>query len=416
MPRPSRSATILATSATGLFVLVGLQIVAGIVLGLSYRPTLEDAHASVEALRAGGFGRVLVAFHYWGSAVLTVHAFLHLAAMLWLGWYRPPNQWRWIGTVTLFLTALLFHITGNLLPLDQHDVRTVVVELGIAGQVPIVGPGVAEVLRQGTEFGQPTLSGWYFAHRWLLPILLVVGTFGSFVSHFRLRDSEVRPLWAVLPATVAALVALFLPGPSGSAAKAVDFASFDAVPSFYTLPLHGSLTLFAKISPSLGWIGAVLLPTLFAGFLLSLPWASRVLTPLVIRTVFVVHVGFFAVASLLAGSAIAPLSGSQDRMAAEPAAPTASLPPAVDAALAARGRTLFNDNACSGCHGEDGLEAGGGPKLDRFWTKGRDREWTIRFIEEPEKMKPGSTMPGFKGELKPEELKAIAEFLLQPRP
>jgi cytochrome c oxidase subunit 2 len=87
--------------------------------------------------------------------------------------------------------------------------------------------------------------------------------------------------------------------------------------------------------------------------------------------------------------------------------------------VAQQGRTLFTQSTCVGCHTIAGVSAGHiGPDLTHFASRktfagslmATTPENLIRWIENPEHMKPGALMPnlGFKGE----ESKALAAYLL----
>ena len=85
-----------------------------------------------------------------------------------------------------------------------------------------------------------------------------------------------------------------------------------------------------------------------------------------------------------------------------------------DRAKAARGKTLFNDNAkgnCVDCHGADGagIDTFGSSNLTKrnLYLYGSDRA-SIR--ESLVKGRHGS-MPAFEGVLKPEEIKAVSVFV-----
>jgi cytochrome c oxidase subunit 2 len=88
-------------------------------------------------------------------------------------------------------------------------------------------------------------------------------------------------------------------------------------------------------------------------------------------------------------------------------------------ALAQQGKTLFTQQACVGCHTINGVSSGHiGPDLTHFASRktfagalmATTPENLIRWIENPEHMKPGSRMPnlGMKGE----QAKALAAYLL----
>ena len=358
---------------------------------------------SVEALRNGStFMRFLLGFHYWGTVLLIVGGLFAVAVGIWKELYKSSVA-GWFALVALVLCAMGFQFTGNLLPMDRHDVQTVVVESGIAGSAPGLGRSLREQALAGPSFGQATLTRWTLLHGWVLPGLVVLALILSLVAFGRAKRN-----WAlVLPLLLCAGFAFF-GTPTGSAATEADFGTFNATASWYSLPLHGSLKLFQHISPSVGWIGALVLPGLFVGFLVALPLLGKKLAPTPVRVVAGAFFVYFAgVAAFVAGKP-APVVGNQDPATA-PASNTHSAQ--VDPAVAAKGRQAFNSNQCVDCHAKDGV-GDIGPDLRKERSKGRSADWIRAYILNPQAQNPSSTMPAFKGKLKEEELNSIVAFLL----
>jgi quinol-cytochrome oxidoreductase complex cytochrome b subunit len=412
--KASRIAIILNTSAAALFLEFALQVAAGIYLSRAYVGDPKHAHESMVRILSATPHSQISAFHYWGSAFMLAHSFLHVCIMLFSGAFRPPNQWRWFGALAFFLCAFLFQATGNLLPYDQHGVQTAAVEGGIAASVPM-GQSIAAIMLGGEpSVNSNTLGLWYMAHRLLIPIALLLGTMGSLAAI--LKRPSGKPVWAL--SAVLALIPLVLGlsfgSPLGTAATEADYNKFGAMVSWYTWPLHGSLEAFNKISPSLGWVGTAVVPTLFALFLLAAPFMSKRIANAGIQGTFIAFMVFFFGSALLFGGGFAPLTGTRDPVTAKAEPPSTTPASPIDSTLAAKGRDLFNSEGCAGCHGTDGLKPSGGPKLDQVFKDHADAEWYIAFIKNPKSMKPSSTMPPYP-DLTIDQLKAMAEFLRQPR-
>lgn len=407
-----RTDRLLATSAAGLFVLAGMLIVSGWLLHMPYEPTVAGAHASVADILKSGFWGTLAKFHDWGGATLIIFSGLHLFGMVLAGWYKPPQVWRWYGTVTIFVCALLLQITGHLLPFDRHAVQTAGIESAVAAQVPLVGSDLRQTMLGGDVVGQPTLGVWYLAHRWLIPLLLIVGTVGSVVSHYRLKDVQENRILMFIPALVALILAFGVPIAFGSAATPADLTSFDARPNWYTLPMHGALTMFGKIGA--GWIGSAVLPGLFVGYLVAIPWLAKKLTSTLIQLIFDGFLAIFLIAALAFGGKPAPMSGNQDppKMADQGAAPISGTK--IDDILAAKGEALFGSVGCTGCHGIMGSKSSGGPDLTEVWKRRQDPEWLKQFIRNPNSKKPGTVMPAF-SKLSDAQLAALAEYVRKPK-
>ena len=162
-------------SAT-LFLII-VQITTGIVLTLSYVPSPDHAYQSVLYIDATPFGAFVRAVHHWGASLLVILLALHvLRVFLWAS-YKYPRELNWLIGAGLFFVVLAFAFTGYLLPWDQKAYWATVVGTNVAGQVPIIGGFLLELLRGGAQLGAVTLVRFYGAHVWVLPaaLLLLLG-------------------------------------------------------------------------------------------------------------------------------------------------------------------------------------------------------------------------------------------------
>jgi mono/diheme cytochrome c family protein len=402
-----RSKTILSASAYALYAHFVLQLVAGGLLATVYRGSAAEAHASTAALHRGGW-TVLQGFHYWGSAVMIAHAAVHFAAVTWAGWYRGPQVRGYLAALALLGLSVAFQLTGNALPWDRHGVQTAAVEGAIANRIPVVGAAASRTMLGGDGVTPQTLSLWYDAHRYVLPLALLVAlALGLAVPRKKL------PKWSLaVPTLVALALALLVTAPLGAPATAADYALFDAKPSWYTMPMHGLLVWGDRLIPGGGWIGAALLPGLFAAALLALPLLKKP-KPALARGLLLGFAALSAAAAVTSGGKFAPLVGTRDPKVRV----VSTKPPTTEsknAALAAKGKVLFASQGCRNCHGVDGLKASGGPSLKDLWKEHPEADYYVRYVKNPSSVQPGSTMPAYP-QLKSEELRAIAEFLRFPR-
>lgn len=401
-----RTKSFLAASALALYTHLGLQLVVGGLLATVYRAQVQDAHASAAALHRGAWAYAQ-GFHYWGSAVLILHSVLHLVAVTWAGWYRGPQVKGYLAAVGVALISLGFQLTGNLLPWDRHGVQTAAVEGSIAARAPGVGHAVSKAMLGGDGVSPATLDLWYKAHWLILPVALIVVLL--------LGLSAPRPKgwrWGYLvPAFVALAIAVAVPSPLGSPATPLDYGRFDAKPSWYTLPMHGLLVWGDRLVKGGGWIGAALLPGLFVLALILLPMMKKV-KPGPVRGTLAFAILLTAAAAFTSGGRFARLTGSRDPK--DRPAVAKKTTERQNTALAAVGRALFRDQGCAGCHGQDGLKGVSGPSLKDVWQEHPDADFYIRYIRAPQSVEKGSTMPAFEN-LKPDELRALAEFVRFPR-
>ena len=388
----------------GAWLLIGLQVLAGVALAGRYRPTLDGANASVAALeRTAGWG-YLAAFHYWASAATIVVLALFLVYMLFGGHVRRDNKWMWWSGLALFGLVLALQITGNALPASQHDVRTVNIEAGIAGGVPKVGPALRSAVLGGDQFAQSTLDRWYTLHRFVLPLAILLVTFGGLMLA-RKASMKISAVGTVVPAVVALILAGSFGLPLGPAAGQADFAASGTHPMWYVYPNHAMLMTFGKLSPNAQWVGAILLPTLGGLLLFALPLFTK-------NGNIGRWVGGLAVTALLATCLIAgtPVQSiTKEAAVAAEDAPSGDFGP-IDKEMAVRGEGVFIRENCLSCHrvGSKG-KSDTGPNLENVGRRFTDPQWYIDLLKDPAS-KNRSTMPAF-DDLSESDSRALAEYL-----
>jgi menaquinol-cytochrome c reductase cytochrome b subunit len=111
--------------------------------------------------------------HKWGSSVMVILIFLHMARTFFFGAYKYPREINWIIGVVLLVLTFVMSLTGYLLPFDQRSLWATIVASNITGTGPLVGPYMADFLRGGAEFGATTLSRFYAIHMLLVPGLII---------------------------------------------------------------------------------------------------------------------------------------------------------------------------------------------------------------------------------------------------
>jgi len=394
----------------GLESLALLQVALGLFLAFRYSPALDGAARSVAELRSSDWSRILLGFHYWGSAVLLAGSFFLLLALALDGRFDAVRKRIWYGAALVLLTTLGLQITGNLLPMDAHDVQTAGIEADIAARIPGIGPTLSEGILQGPSFGQSALDAWYFAHKWVLTPLLVLG---GFLLGGSLEKRKWTPYAAWLPLGAAVLLALLLPSPHGEAATPLDYGLRTAQPAWYVMPLHAALRAFDTVSAGWGWLGATLIPGLFVLYLAVAPLLAARFKRVGSRLMILAWVAMLGVLVGFFGSEPAPIYGMQT-VRSEKMEPNTDPAEPIDKDLAAQGRKLFNSLACKNCHGPDGTDPKGAPRLTGVHERYPNAEWYMRFIRDSKSVRPGSTMPSFPA-LEDGELRQLAEFLRDPQ-
>src|SRR5689334_10735109 len=146
------------------------QAVTGVFLAMYYDPSPTRAYESARYITNDAFlGEFVRGMHKWGSTVMVILIFLHMARTFFFGAYKYPRELNWIIGVALLILTMTMSFTGYLLPFDQRSYWATIVGVNINGTGPIIGPFLSDFLRAGPEFGATTLSRFYAIHMLLVP-------------------------------------------------------------------------------------------------------------------------------------------------------------------------------------------------------------------------------------------------------
>lgn len=150
------------------------QAVTGVFLAMFYRPDAAGgAYESIRYINNEVFlGEFVHGMHKWGSSVMVILIFLHMARTFFFGAYKYPRELNWVIGVALLILTMTMSFTGYLLPFDQRSYWATIVGVNINGTGPLVGPYLSDFLRAGPEFGATTLSRFYAIHMLLVPGIL----------------------------------------------------------------------------------------------------------------------------------------------------------------------------------------------------------------------------------------------------
>jgi quinol-cytochrome oxidoreductase complex cytochrome b subunit len=146
------------------------QATTGVFLAMYYDPSATRAYESARHITNDVFlGEFVRGMHKWGSTVMVILVFLHMARTFFFGAYKYPRELNWIIGAVLLILTMVMSFTGYLLPFDQRSYWATIVGVNINGTGPIVGPFLSDFLRGGAEFGATTLSRFYAIHMLLVP-------------------------------------------------------------------------------------------------------------------------------------------------------------------------------------------------------------------------------------------------------
>ena len=377
-----------------LLMLLGVQLITGVVLAMYYVPSPEHAYDSVRyIMERVTFGRVLRGLHFFGASFIVVAAVIHMLRVVALGSYKKPREVTWMTGVVLLLVILGFALSGYLLPWDQKAYWATTVTINIARSGPL-GEFVAGLLKGGDTLGSLTLLRWYAAHVFLLPASLVVFVLAHlFLMRRHGISGALKPVpgdpkpfypYHALKDTIAAAIvfallitfAVSVPTPLDQIADPSD-ANYVPRPEWYFLSLFQLLKYFpGPLEP----LATMVIPGLVVAVLLLLPFIDRRPDRHFLKRPLVT--GGFA----LIGGAIIVLTylGYKETPAHADQSVWGPLPIA--------GHEFVRDERCLTCH----VDGGAANPIDELRLR-RDPEWLVAHVRDPLVIAPGLREPPLGG-------------------
>jgi quinol-cytochrome oxidoreductase complex cytochrome b subunit len=339
------------------------QAFTGVLLTLNYAPSPGEAYDSVLYItRSVSGGRMIRGLHHWGASMMIVVLALHATQVFLYGAYKKPREALWITGMLMSFLVLSFGLTGYLLPWDNRAYWGTVVVTQIAGQVPLLGPYLQNILGARNGIGAVTFSRFYSLHTVILP----AATASLAVLHIMLvrkhgvtpaPGDDTRPKKRFYPEQVfrdsvamfAAFVLLFL------AAAFLDLslervadptdASYTPRPEWYFLFLFQTLKLFQGRAEL---VGSILLPTLAVITLLAIPFLDRGQAKRVRERTFAITAVLFCLAAWSSLTIAAVRGTPPTRGVTASAAKSAKMVRFAAEELAALG--YFRQQNCTRCH------------------------------------------------------------------
>jgi len=159
-----------------------VQVATGFAMTFYYRPTVTEAFSSVEYIMTEvNFGWLIRSTHRWSASMMVLNMILHVCRVYLTGGFKKPRELTWVTGVALASVTVSFGVTGYSLPWDQVGYWACKIVTGVPEAIPIVGSLIVQVLRGGVSVGQSTLTRFYSAHTFVLPLVAAVLMLTHFV-------------------------------------------------------------------------------------------------------------------------------------------------------------------------------------------------------------------------------------------
>src|SRR6478609_11044859 len=118
-------------------VILVMQLVTGIFLTMNYKPSAEDAFASVEYIMRDVPGGWFIRYvHSTRASAFFICVYLHMVRGVMYGSYRKPRELIWIFGVLIYLSLMAEAFFGYLLPWGPMSFLGAQVILNLFGTGP----------------------------------------------------------------------------------------------------------------------------------------------------------------------------------------------------------------------------------------------------------------------------------------
>jgi len=156
-----------------LFVLV-IQIVTGIWLTMNYKPSADEAFASIEyIMRDVDWGWLIRYMHSTGASAFFIMVYLHMFRSLLYGSYKKPRELLWLTGMFIYISLMAEGFFGYLLPWGQMSYWGAQVIISLFGAIPWIGEGLAQWIRGDYVVSDVTLNRFFAMHVAAVPLVIL---------------------------------------------------------------------------------------------------------------------------------------------------------------------------------------------------------------------------------------------------
>jgi ubiquinol-cytochrome c reductase cytochrome b subunit len=160
-----------------------IQLVTGIFLTMNYKPSSDEAFASVEyVMRDVDWGWLIRYMHSTGASFFFIVVYLHMFRAMLYGSYKKPRELIWIIGIMIFFVLMAEAFAGYLLPWGQMSYWGAQVIISLFGAIPFIGDGLVEYIKGDYSISDITLNRFFALHVIALPLALIALVFVHIVA------------------------------------------------------------------------------------------------------------------------------------------------------------------------------------------------------------------------------------------
>lgn len=153
-------------------IVLGVQIVTGILLAMHYTAHVDHAFSSVVHIMMDVPSGMIIRYtHANGASLFFVVVYLHIFRGIYYSSGNMPREIVWITGVVILLVMIITAFIGYVLPYGQMSFWGATVITSLATVVPVVGKSIVYWLWGGFSIDNPTLNRFYSFH-YTLPFIL----------------------------------------------------------------------------------------------------------------------------------------------------------------------------------------------------------------------------------------------------
>src|SRR5271154_20865 len=157
-----------------LMLVLANQIVTGIFLTMSYKPSSAEAFSSIEyIMRDVEWGWLIRYMHSTGASFFFIVIYLHMFRALLYGSARKPRELIWIFGCLIFLLLMAEAFMGYVLPWGNMSYWGAQVIVSLFSSLPYIGGALVEWIRGDYYIADATLNRFFALHVAALPLALI---------------------------------------------------------------------------------------------------------------------------------------------------------------------------------------------------------------------------------------------------